>query len=148
MSQHINSNISSESHHTPEPSLPVLESLPSCSQPASIRHSGAPSYVHTDCFACRDTGLLVTASAALAAGGQADESSQETLAVVGRALIWPLESLAQRHRAHELLYNACELLLTVGLLDRQRLLIWMQQEVQEAAGALPADSFTFYVMET
>eukprot|EP00878_Enallax_costatus_P028011 GHUV01030207.1.p1 GENE.GHUV01030207.1~~GHUV01030207.1.p1 ORF type:complete len:331 (+),score=166.94 GHUV01030207.1:404-1396(+) len=95
----------------------------------------------------RNADWFMQAAAALAAGPTADESSQETLAVVGRLLIWPLEALAQRHHAHELLYNVCELLLTVGLVGRQRLLRWMQQEVQEAHGAVPADSFTFYVME-
>lgn len=95
----------------------------------------------------RDSDWLTKAAAALAAGPTADESSQETLAAIGRALIWPLEALAQRHKAHELLYNVCELLLTAGLMDRQRLLGWMQQEVQETHGAVPADSFTYYVME-
>lgn len=118
---------------------------------AAVLSACAPPGCHQLCtpilVTCRDAGLLTAATAALIAGGGVDEASQETLSVVGRALIWPLELLAQQHRAHELLYNVCELLLIQGLMDRQRLLGWMQQEVQEATGALPADSFTFYVME-
>lgn len=89
---------------------------------------------------CRSAGYLATASSA--AG---DDQSQGP--VLNGALVWPLEQLAQQHGAHELLYHACELLLTTGMMDRQRLLGWMQQEVQQNGAALVPDSFTFYVME-
>lgn len=108
--------------------------------------------LHCRCCCCccrlhRAAGLLSEAAAAVAAGDAATAAGEEAVGVVQRALVWPLEALAQQHHCHELLYDTCELLLTTGLLDGQRVLMHMQSEVEAAGGALPANSFTFYVME-
>lgn len=98
-------------------------------------------------FGCRSSGLLASAGDALTAGSSVDQSGADSVAAVQRALVWPLEVLAQQHRCHVLLYDACELLLTTGLLDSERMQMHMRQEVADAGGNLSEDSFTFYVME-
>lgn len=97
--------------------------------------------------AMRESGLLAAATEAAAGAGPSDQAGADNVAAVQRALVWPLEILAQQHRCHVLLYDTCELLLTTGLLDSARLQMHMRQEVADCGGVLPPDCFTFYVME-
>ncbi|KAF8069449.1 hypothetical protein HT031_001565 [Scenedesmus sp. PABB004] len=99
--------------------------------------------------ALRVSGVLAAAcEAAAALGGEGVAGGGESVAAVQRALVWRLESLAAAHRCHALLFDACELLLTTGLVDGQRLQGHMRAEMSAAGGgALPADCFTFFVME-
>jgi hypothetical protein len=97
--------------------------------------------------ASRDSGLLAAASELAAGASPNDQAAANTVAAIERALVWPLEMLAQQHRCHVLLYDTCELLLTTGLLDSGRLQMHMRQEVADCGGVLAPDCFTFYVME-